>query len=94
LVVEEKGKLVAMVKFNTEELEAQYLKFKEELQNKFEENYRGLEKKIEELKQELQLYVNSKVNRFSQISAVVVLPSASDFEKTSTMKIKRYLYGQ
>jgi long-chain acyl-CoA synthetase len=94
LVVEEKGKLVAMVKFNTEELEAQYLKFKEELQNKFGENYRELEKKIEELKQELQLYVNSKVNRFSQISAVVVLPSASDFEKTSTMKIKRYLYGQ
>jgi long-chain acyl-CoA synthetase len=93
LVVEQKGKLVAMVKINYEELESQYNKFKEELQSKIEENYRELEKSIEELKQEIQLYVNSHVNRFSQISAVVVLPFASDFEKTSTMKIKRYLYG-
>jgi long-chain acyl-CoA synthetase len=93
LVVEQKGKLVAMVKINYDELELQYNKFKEELQSKIEENYRELEKNIEELKQEIQLYVNSKVNRFSQISAVVVLPVASDFEKTSTMKIKRYLYG-
>ncbi|MDR1594208.1 MAG: AMP-binding protein [Prevotellaceae bacterium] len=93
LVVEQKGKLVAMVKINYEELESQYNKFKEELQNKIEENYRELEKNIEELKQEIQLYVNSKVNRFSQISAVIVLPCASDFEKTSTMKIKRYLYA-
>jgi long-chain acyl-CoA synthetase len=93
LVVEQKGKLVAMVKINYEELESQYNKFKEELQSKIEENYRELEKNVEELKQEIQLYVNSHVNRFSQISAVVVLPFASDFEKTSTMKIKRYLYG-
>ncbi|MDR1581893.1 MAG: AMP-binding protein [Prevotellaceae bacterium] len=93
LVVEQKGKLVAMVKINYEELELQYNKLKEELQNKIEENYRELEKNIEELKLEIQSYVNSKVNRFSQISAVVVLPFASDFEKTSTMKIKRYLYA-
>jgi long-chain acyl-CoA synthetase len=92
LVVEQKGKLVAMVKINYEELELQYNKLKEELQNKIEENCRELEKNIEELKKELQSYVNSKVNRFSQISAVIVLPFASDFEKTSTMKIKRYLY--
>jgi long-chain acyl-CoA synthetase len=93
LVVEQKGKLVAMVKINYDELELQYNKLKEELQTKIEENYRELEKSIEDLKQEIQLYVNSKVNRFSQISAVVVLPFASDFEKTSTMKIKRYLYA-
>jgi long-chain acyl-CoA synthetase len=93
LVVEQKGKLVAMVKINYEELELQYNKYKEELKSKIEENYRELEKNIEELKQEIQLYVNSKVNRFSQISTVIVLPVASDFEKTSTMKIKRYLYG-
>jgi long-chain acyl-CoA synthetase len=93
LVIEQKGKLVAMVKINYEELEMQYNRFKEELQSKIEENYRELEKSIEELKQEIQLYVNSNVNRFSQISSVVVLPAASDFEKTSTMKIKRYLYG-
>jgi long-chain acyl-CoA synthetase len=93
LVVEQKGRLVAMVKINYEELELQCNKFKEELQNKIEENYRELQNKIEELQHELQLYVNSKVNRFSQISTVVILPFASDFEKTSTMKIKRYLYG-
>jgi long-chain acyl-CoA synthetase len=93
LVVEQKGKLVAMVKINYEELGSQYSKFKEELQNKIEENYRELEKNVEELKLEIQSYVNSKVNRFSQISSVVVLPFASDFEKTSTMKIKRYLYA-
>jgi long-chain acyl-CoA synthetase len=94
LVVEQKGKLVAMVKINYEEMGAQYNKLKEELQNKIEENYRELERKIEDLQLELQSYVNSKVNRFSQISTVVILPFASDFEKTSTMKIKRYLYGQ
>jgi long-chain acyl-CoA synthetase len=93
LVVEQKGKLVAMVKINYDELESQYNKLKEELQNKIEENYRELEKNVEELKLEIQAYVNSKVNRFSQISAVIVLPFASDFEKTSTMKIKRYLYA-
>jgi long-chain acyl-CoA synthetase len=93
LVVEQKGKLVAMVKINYEELGSQYNRLKEELQNRFEENYRELEKNVEELKVEIQSYVNSKVNRFSQISAVVVLPFASDFEKTSTMKIKRYLYA-
>jgi long-chain acyl-CoA synthetase len=93
LVVEQKGKLVAMVKINYEELGSQYNKLKEELQNRIEENYRELEKNIDELKIEIQSYVNSKVNRFSQISAVIVLPFASDFEKTSTMKIKRYLYA-
>ncbi|MDR0758185.1 MAG: AMP-binding protein [Tannerella sp.] len=93
LIVEQKGKLVAMVKINHEELEAQYNRFREGLQCRIEENCRENRKKIEDLKQELQLYVNSRVNRFSQISAVVILPFASDFEKTSTMKIKRYLYG-
>ena len=92
LVLEQKGKLVAMVKFNYEELEAQYSRIREEVQCKLEENYREIEKKIEDLKQELMEYVNSKVNRFSQISIVVALPVATDFEKTSTMKIKRYIY--
>ncbi|MDR2562666.1 MAG: AMP-binding protein [Prevotellaceae bacterium] len=98
LVVEQKGKLVAMVRFNREELEKQYNRIKEEwLQNmenkyrEFEEKCSEVEQKIEELKIELKEYVNARVNRFSQISAVVAL--SSDFEKTSTMKIKRYLYS-
>jgi long-chain acyl-CoA synthetase len=98
LVVERKGKLVAMVRFNYEELEEQYNRIKEEwrqnMENKykeFEEKYSEIEQKIEELKMELKEYVNMRVSRFSQISMVVSQPS--DFEKTSTMKIKRYLYN-
>lgn len=98
LVVEQKGKLVAMVKFNYEELEKQYQMIKEELlstmeqkRQELESKRQDLEQKIEALKYELMLYVNSRVNRFSQISMVVAL--SDDFEKTSTMKIKRYLYN-
>ncbi|MGL4908919.1 MAG: AMP-binding protein [Bacteroidales bacterium] len=79
LVVEKKGRLVAMVRFNHEELEAKL----EEL--RIEVGYY-----LEELKVELQNYVNSQVNRFSQIAVVEAL--TIDFEKTSTQKIKRYLY--
>jgi long-chain acyl-CoA synthetase len=79
LVVEQKGRLVAMVRFNHQELEQKLHEMRVEA-----ENY------IEQLKAELKAYVNSQVNRFSQISVVVALPS--DFEKTSTLKIKRYLY--
>lgn len=80
LVVEQKGRLVAMVRFNHEELEQKLREMRIEL-----EHY------LEQLKAELQAYVNSQVSRFSQISTVVAL--SSDFEKTSTLKIKRYLYA-
>jgi long-chain acyl-CoA synthetase len=79
LVVEQKGRLVAMVRFNPEEMEQTLHELRVEA-----EHY------VEQLKAELKAYVNSQVNRFSQISVVVALPS--DFEKTSTLKIKRYLY--
>ncbi|MGL4363712.1 MAG: AMP-binding protein [Bacteroidales bacterium] len=79
LVVEKKGRLVAMVRFNHEELDA-----------KIEELCIEVSHYLEELKVELQNYVNSQVNRFSQIAVVEAL--AIDFEKTSTQKIKRYLY--
>jgi long-chain acyl-CoA synthetase len=78
LVVEQKGRLVAMVRFS------------EELEEKIQELCANAEQYIEQLKQELIAYVNSQVSRFSQISVVVALQS--DFEKTSTQKIKRFLY--
>jgi long-chain acyl-CoA synthetase len=81
LVVEQKGRLVAMVRFNPEELEQKLHEMRVEA-----EHY------VEQLKAELKAYVNSQVSRFSQISMVVTLPS--DFEKTSTLKIKRYLYNR
>jgi long-chain acyl-CoA synthetase len=83
VVVEQKGKLVALVHFNFEELEKQFQHLKEEARH-------HLEQKIEEMKAELQAFVNSKVNRFSKIQAVVV--QYQPFEKTATKKIKRYLY--
>ncbi len=79
IVKEEKGRLVALVQFNREELERKYDMMKEEV-----------EAKIEALKYELMMYVNSRVNRFSRISLVV--EHAQTFEKTPTHKIKRFLY--
>jgi long-chain acyl-CoA synthetase len=49
------------------------------------------EEKKEELLAELQAYVNSQVNKFSQINKVILQPVP--FQKTATMKIKRYLYN-
>lgn len=83
IVVEKKGKLVALVHFNYEELEKQFQHFKEEAVD-------YARKKGEELKTELQDYVNARVNKFSRIHSVV--PQIAPFTKTATKKIKRYLY--
>jgi long-chain acyl-CoA synthetase len=83
IVVEQKGKLVALVHFNHEELEKQFQDLKEEA-------VAFARKKAEELRIELQEYVNSRVNKFSRIYSVV--PQLLPFEKTATQKIKRYLY--
>jgi long-chain acyl-CoA synthetase len=83
LVVEQKGKLVAYVHLNIEELEKKYHHLKQDMTEKFEE-------KKEELLTELKEYVNSQVNKFSQINKVVIQPVP--FQKTATLKIKRFLY--
>ena len=72
IVVEKKGKLVALVNFNQEELEKQF-------QNLKEEAVLFAKKKAEELKLKLQDYVNSRVNKFSKIYAIV--PQVIPFEK-------------
>ena len=83
LVIQRKGKLVALVRLNMEELEAQYqvLLDQAELYNE----------KMNELIQELQLYVNSHVNKFSQVQMILI--QAEPFERTPTQKIKRFLYA-
>jgi long-chain acyl-CoA synthetase len=58
-------------------------KQKEDMTKQFEE-------KVEEMLYELQIYVNSQVNKFSQIQKVVFQPDP--FQKTATLKIKRFLY--
>ena len=83
LVIEQKGKLVAYVHLNMEELEKKYHLLKEDMTRQFDD-------KKEELLAELQQYVNSKVNKFSQINKVVFQPVP--FQKTATLKIKRFLY--
>jgi long-chain acyl-CoA synthetase len=45
---------------------------------------------MEEIKQELMKYVNSKVNRFSRITEVI--EEENEFEKTPSKKIRRFLY--
>ena len=84
VVVEQKGKLVALVHFNKEELESRYQLLKEEISGQFD-------KRVEELRQELQAYVNARVNKFSQLKTVVVY--TEPFEKTATQKIKRFIYS-
>ncbi len=83
VVVEKKGKLVALVHFNYEELEKQFAHFKDETRQQ-------VEKKIEEMKAELQQFVNSQVNRYSRLQAIII--QDTPFEKTATKKIKRFLY--
>jgi long-chain acyl-CoA synthetase len=83
VVVEQKGRLVALVHFNYEELEKQFTQMAGEARIQ-------VEKKIEEMKLELQQFVNSKVNRHSRLQSIVI--QDTPFEKTATQKIKRYLY--
>jgi long-chain acyl-CoA synthetase len=83
LVIQQKGKLVAYVHLNMEELEKKYQHIKADMTKQVED-------KKQELMAELKEYVNSKVNKFSQINRVIV--QSSPFQKTATLKIKRFLY--
>ncbi len=91
LVVQQKGKLVALVHINMEELEKKYHSLKEDVAKQKEDISHQFEDKIEEVLTELQGYVNSQVNKFSQINKVVLQPVP--FQKTATLKIKRFLYS-
>jgi long-chain acyl-CoA synthetase len=82
LVIEKKGKLVALVHVNMEELEKKYQHLKDEAHK--------LDEKLDEMLKELKDYVNSRVNKFSQINKVE--HQGEPFQKTATQKIKRFLY--
>ncbi len=87
IVTEQEGRLVALVHFNSEEIERKLEDWREEWETKKE----ALEAKTEQLKKEIMEFVNAKVNRFSRISEVV--EEKEDFIKTPTMKIRRFLYN-
>lgn len=83
LVIERKGKLIALVRLNIEELESQYKAICDQA-DLFND-------KLEELIQELHQYVNSRVSKFSQVQHVLI--HTEPFQRTPTMKIKRFLYA-
>lgn len=84
LVIEKKGKLVAMIHLNMEEIESNFKNMKAEAQLYFQE-------KSEEILKEIHKKVNEEVNKFSRIQQVVL--QSDPFEKTPTKKIKRFLYA-
>jgi len=84
LVIEKKGKLVAMIHLNMEEIEQNFKVMKTEAQQ-------FVQDKSEEILKEIQKKVNEEVNKFSRIQQVVLQPIP--FEKTPTKKIKRFLYA-
>ena len=85
IVVEQKGKLIALVHYDREKIKESYKHAKEDI-TEFVDNH------IKELSKELRTYVNARVNNFSKIHNV--LEQANEFQKTATHKIKRYLYKE
>jgi len=83
LVVEQKGRLVALVHLNMEELEKKYNSFKAETASFINDETNLILK-------EIQNKVNEQLNKFSQIQRIVW--QTAPFEKTPTQKIKRFLY--
>lgn len=80
IVTQDDGKLVALVHFNKNEMEQRYYEWKD-----------NLSAKMEEIKKEVMNYVNSKVSKGSKIATVE--EQEEEFEKTPSLKIKRYLYS-
>jgi long-chain acyl-CoA synthetase len=71
-----------------EELEKHYRHLKNQA-----ESYKSIASDyIEDLQQEIREYVNARVSKFSRLQLVVV--QHEPFEKTPSMKIKRFLYNK
>ena len=86
LVVQQKGRLVAMVHLNMEEVEQRVKNMK----SMKDEAVHKINAKVDEVLNEIQQKVNEEVNKFSRIQMIVLQPVP--FEKTPTQKIKRFLY--
>lgn len=88
IVTEQEGRLVALVHFNRDQIEATFDDWREE----WETHKEAWEAKTEQLKREIMDFVNAKVSRFSRISEVV--EEKDEFVKTPTQKIRRFLYNR
>jgi long-chain acyl-CoA synthetase len=88
LVIEKKGKLVALIHLNMEEIEHQYHSISQDA-TLFAEK---INHRKDEILKEIQEKVNTQVNKFSKLQQVFF--QKDPFEKTPTQKIKRFLYHQ
>jgi len=86
LVMEKKGKLVALIHLNMDEIEHQYQAMKHDAEV-FSDK---IGKRKDEILKEIHDKVNAQVNKFSKLSQVFF--HKEPFEKTPTQKIKRFLY--
>ena len=75
LVIEKKGKLVAMVHLNMEEVEQNFHHLKEEANTYFHE-------KTDEILKEIHKKVNEELNKFSRLQAIVLQPTPLDRKST------------
>lgn len=95
IVIEKKGKLVALVHFNRDEIEQKLKEVRADITHKVDEKLEELSHRVDDtintLAMELKLYINSRVNKFSRIQMLIV--QSDPFQKTATQKIKRYLYN-
>ncbi len=82
VVYEIKGKIVARIHLNYEELEKKYENIRERAQE--------MEEVVQQKLEEIRINVNRRVNKFSRLN--LVIEQHEPFEKTPTLKIKRYLY--
>jgi long-chain acyl-CoA synthetase len=88
LVMQYKGKLVARVHLKVEVMEERFHHLKENATD-FQQQ---LQSKADEVLEELMLQVNQTVARNSRLQ--MMLLQVEPFEKTPTLKIKRFLYGE
>lgn len=84
LVIQQKGKIVALVHLNIDELKIKYTEL-------LESGSAKAEAKITEILKEIQVYINQNVNKISQVQAVLF--QNEPFQKTATQKIKRFMYN-
>lgn len=85
LVTEHEGRLVALVNFDKEAIEARYRELVEDWEEKKEDWAKYRDEVIEDVKK----WINARVNRNSRITEVV---EEEEFEKTPSKKIRRFLY--
>ncbi len=91
VVTEQEGRLVALVHFDSDAIEAKFQEWRHELHESWEERMGEWEERKEAMMRDIRDYVNSKVNRFSRLAEVV--EEKEEFVRTPTQKIKRFLYN-